>query len=100
MYRMDHAFNRHRYWLKPGADLTRLPSEYFADHIYVTFQDDWTAFRFADAMNWKRLMWANDFPHSDSTWPWSPQLPAKRSDTRRVGKECDRTSRIRGSLYT
>src|SRR3546814_4764233 len=41
MYRMDHAFNRHRYWLKPGADLTRLPSEYFADHIYVTFQDDW-----------------------------------------------------------
>ena len=56
MYRMDHAFNRHRYWLKPGADLTRLPSEYFAEHIYVTFQDDWTAFRFADAMNSKRLI--------------------------------------------
>ena len=25
-------------------------------------------------MNWKRLMWANDFPHSDSTWPHSQQL--------------------------
>src|SRR3546814_7199392 len=74
MYRMDHAFNRHRYWLKPGDDQTRLPSEYFADHIYVTFQDDWTAFHFADAMNWKRLMWANDFPHRASTWPWSQQL--------------------------
>lgn len=79
MYRMDHAFNRHRYWLKPGAELTRLPSEYFADHIYVTFQDDWTAFRFADAMNWKRLMWANDFPHSDSTWPWSQELLDKHT---------------------
>ena len=80
MYRMDHAFNRHRYWLKPGADLQRLPSEYFAEHIYTTFQDDWTAFRFADSMNWKRLMWANDFPHSDSTWPWSQDLLDKHTD--------------------
>ncbi len=79
MYRMDHAFNRHRYWLKPGADLTRLPSEYFAENIYVTFQDDWTAFRFADAMNWRHLMWANDFPHSDSTWPWSQELLDKHA---------------------
>jgi predicted TIM-barrel fold metal-dependent hydrolase len=76
MYRMDHAFNRHRYWLPPGQQLSKKPSEYFAENIYVTFQDDWTAFRFADAMNWKRLMWANDFPHSDSTWPWSQELLA------------------------
>jgi uncharacterized protein len=79
MYRMDHAFKRHRYWLPPGQELTRLPSEQFAEHIYVTFQDDWTAFRFADAMNWRRLMWANDFPHSDSTWPWSQALLAQHA---------------------
>jgi predicted TIM-barrel fold metal-dependent hydrolase len=79
MYRMDHAFKRHRYWLKPGAELRRLPSEYFAEHIYVTFQDDWTAFRFAGDMNWRRLMWANDFPHSDSTWPWSQDLLAQHA---------------------
>jgi predicted TIM-barrel fold metal-dependent hydrolase len=24
--------------------------------------------------NAKRLMWANDFPHSDSTWPWSQDI--------------------------
>jgi predicted TIM-barrel fold metal-dependent hydrolase len=74
MYRMDHAYKRHRYWLPPGQALSKLPSEYFAESIYVTFQDDWTAFRFADAMNWRRLMWANDFPHSDSTWPWSQEM--------------------------
>ena len=74
MYRMDHAFNRHRYWMQPDQELKRLPSEYFAENIYVTFQDDWTAFRQADQMNWRRLMWANDFPHSDSTWPWSQQM--------------------------
>ena len=76
MYRMDHAYKRHRNWLQPGTTLSKLPSEFFAEHIYVTFQDDWTAFRQADDMNWKRLMWANDFPHSDSTWPWSQEMLA------------------------
>lgn len=73
MYRMDHAFKRHRNWLATDA-LEKLPSEYFAEHIYVTFQDDWVAFSQADSMNWRRLMWANDFPHSDSTWPWSQDV--------------------------
>ena len=80
MYRMDHAYNRHRNWLQPGVSLNRLPSEYFAEHIYVTFQDDWTAFSQADQMNWRRLMWANDFPHSDSTWPWSQQMLAEQTE--------------------
>jgi predicted TIM-barrel fold metal-dependent hydrolase len=79
MYRMDHAYKRHRYWLPAGQELTRLPSEWFANNIYTTFQDDWTAFRFADSMNWKRLMWANDFPHSDSTWPWSQEMLAEHT---------------------
>jgi predicted TIM-barrel fold metal-dependent hydrolase len=74
MYRLDHAYKRHRYWLPPGQELSRLPSEYFAENIYVTFQDDWVAFKTADLLNWRRLMWANDFPHSDSTWPWSQEM--------------------------
>jgi predicted TIM-barrel fold metal-dependent hydrolase len=28
-------------------------------------------------MNRERLMWANDFPHSDSTWPWSQEVLAE-----------------------
>jgi predicted TIM-barrel fold metal-dependent hydrolase len=31
MYRMDHAYKRHRYWLAPGQELSKLPSEYFAE---------------------------------------------------------------------
>ena len=79
MYRMDHAYKRHRYWLPAGQELSRLPSEYFAENIYTTFQDDWTAFRFADSMNWHNLLWANDFPHSDSTWPWSQEMLAEHT---------------------
>jgi len=100
MYRMDHAWNRHRNWLAPGVTLERKPSEYFADHIYVTFQDDWTAFRFADDMNWHRLMWANDFPHSDSTWPWSQELLAEHASHLRPEQRrailCDNVAELYG----
>lgn len=73
MYRMDHAYKRHRYWLT-GSKLSKLPSEYFRENIYTTFQDDWVAFQMKDMCNIRRLMWANDFPHSDSTWPWSQDV--------------------------
>ena len=73
MYRMDHAYQRHRHWMR-GRELEKLPSAYFREHIYFTFQDDYTAFKFKDHMNIERMMWANDYPHSDSTWPWSQQV--------------------------
>jgi predicted TIM-barrel fold metal-dependent hydrolase len=100
MYRMDHAYNRHRYWLPPGQELSRLPSEIFAEHIYTTFQDDWTAFAHANSMNWRRLMWANDFPHSDSTWPWSQALldehTANLSDEQCRAILCDNVAELYG----
>ena len=79
MYRMDHAFDRHRFWLPPGQSLSKMPSEYFRENVYMTFQDDWVAFKMKDMCNPRRLMWANDFPHSDSTWPWSQELLAKHT---------------------
>jgi len=78
MYRMDHAYDRHRYWL-PAGTLTKMPSEYFREHVYTTFQDDWVAFQVKDLCNVRRLLWANDFPHSDSTWPDSRALLAKHA---------------------
>jgi predicted TIM-barrel fold metal-dependent hydrolase len=78
MYRADHGYDRHRNWLTAG-ELTRRPSEWFSGNVYCTFQDDWVAFRIADMMNVERLMWANDFPHSDATWPNSQALLAEHA---------------------
>src|SRR5215831_12463782 len=50
MYRMDHAYDRHRYWLPAGA-LSKMPSEYFRENIYTTFQDDWVAFKSTGMLN-------------------------------------------------
>jgi len=68
MYRSDHFFERHGYWME-ARQISRLPSEYIRENIWFTFQDDATAFQSLNMMNPKRLCWASDFPHSDSTWP-------------------------------
>jgi uncharacterized protein len=78
MYRMDHAYKRHRFWMK-APPLRRLPSDYFKDNIYMTFQDDWVAFKTTGMTNPRRLMWASDFPHSDSTWPNSAEVLAEQT---------------------
>ncbi len=100
MYRMDHAYKRHRNWLAKGVNLARLPSEYFSEHIYTTFQDDWVAFKLVNDMNWRRLMWANDFPHSDSTWPWSQEMLAEHTanltEEQRQAILCDNVAELYG----
>jgi len=78
-YRMDHAYERHGLWLGGGKDLEKMPSDYLNDHVWLTFQDDWVAFKVANLMNPKKLVWANDFPHSDATWPWSQELLEKHA---------------------
>jgi uncharacterized protein len=82
MYRMDHFYNRHRFWAKIG-EMSKMPSQFFRDNVYLTFQDDFIAFTTADMMGEKQLMWANDFPHSDSTWPWSQQMLARQTQSLR-----------------
>lgn len=77
-YRMDHAYERHGYWLE-GRGLKKAPSEYINENVYFTFQDDWVAFKNVSEMNPRRLLWANDFPHTDSTWPLSQELLAEHS---------------------
>ena len=90
---MDHAYNRHRHWLT-SPELQRKPSDYFNDHVYVTFQDDWSAFRMAEAglIQPDRLLWANDYPHSDSTWPYSQGMLAEQT----ADLPADTTAKILG----
>lgn len=73
MNRMDHNYTRYRHVLK-GTPLSRLPSDYVMDNVYVTFQDDRTAFGVTHLCNPGRFLWANDYPHGDATWPTSMSL--------------------------
>ncbi|HKV55188.1 MAG TPA: amidohydrolase family protein [Candidatus Binataceae bacterium] len=73
MYRMDYAYSHHRHHIRTEP-LSKAPSEYFRENVYVTFQDDLMAFQLRNFCNVRRLMWANDFPHFDSTWPRSREV--------------------------
>ena len=73
MFRMDTLFERHHKWVPSGV-LSRKPSDYFRDNVYMTFQDDRIAFQCIDMLEVGRLMWACDHPHSDATWPHSQEI--------------------------
>jgi predicted TIM-barrel fold metal-dependent hydrolase len=92
MYRMDHAYKRHRFWLETGT-LSKLPSEYFSNNIYVTFQDDFAATHMTAISPTKRLMWASDFPHNDGTYPNTREVIAKLT----AGMSAEDKTRITGA---
>ncbi|MBT6274354.1 MAG: amidohydrolase [Chromatiales bacterium] len=73
IHRMDHGYEYHRYWMR-AMPLERKPSEYFLEHIYLTFQNDRPALDNKDHLNIRNLLWANDYPHPDSTWPKSQAI--------------------------
>jgi predicted TIM-barrel fold metal-dependent hydrolase len=72
-FRMDHAYNRHRFHL-PTEKLQQMPSTYFDENIYVTFQDDYSVKHVQSGLNMQRVLWASDFPHSDGTYPHSRKV--------------------------
>jgi len=78
MQRMDHGAHNHADdGILPG--LSKKPSEYLRSNVWLTFQDDEVAFKTRHLMSSSRLLWANDFPHGDSTWPRSQELLAKHA---------------------
>jgi predicted TIM-barrel fold metal-dependent hydrolase len=83
---MDNRFRRRA--SGPKARLTRLPSEYIAEHFYYTFITDNYAIRNRHAVGVDRLMWSSDYPHSGSNWPDSwLSIDASFGDTPAVERE-------------
>ncbi len=72
--RLDHAFERHRYWTGSGTRLAMQPSAYFRRQVYLTFMDDKPGIESRAHIGVDNLMWASDYPHPDSTWPHSQQV--------------------------
>ncbi len=63
----------HKYWGRGNLNspLTMFPSEYFYRQFYATFFNDPPARWIFDTWGSSNLMWSNDYPHPNSTWPKS-----------------------------
>jgi predicted TIM-barrel fold metal-dependent hydrolase len=59
--------------------ISRKPSEYVLSNVHFTFQDDKTAYETSAMVDSRCLMWASDFPHTDSTWPHSQDVLAAQT---------------------
>jgi predicted TIM-barrel fold metal-dependent hydrolase len=70
--RIDYQYKQHHTWT--GQDFgDKLPSEVFDEHVLTCFIDDRFGVASRDFLNMDNVMWECDYPHSDSTWPFSPE---------------------------
>ncbi len=51
-----------------------LPSDYWYRNMFVEFMEDEFGIRMRDIIGVDNMMWGNDFPHAESTWPQSRQF--------------------------
>ncbi len=67
---MDEAYKKHHMWVRPK--LKQLPSEYFRQNGFASFQEDPPGLAVARQLRLTdNFLWANDFPHHEGTWPHS-----------------------------
>ena len=70
--RLDFVYRHHKDWT--GQDFgDKLPSEVFLDRVVTCFIDDAVGIENRDRLNLDMITWECDYPHSDSTWPTSPE---------------------------
>ena len=74
--RMDYVFEHHHAWT--GADFGGLrPSDIYRKHIVTCFIDDASGIELRHRVGVDAITWECDYPHSDSTWPHSPEMVTK-----------------------
>jgi predicted TIM-barrel fold metal-dependent hydrolase len=70
--RADYTYQHHKAWTRPELG-GRLPSQIFRDHVITCFIVDNYGVRNLADLNDEMVCWECDYPHSDSTWPHSPE---------------------------
>ncbi|MGH9185946.1 MAG: amidohydrolase family protein [Acidimicrobiales bacterium] len=70
--RIDYVFEHHGAWT--GSDFGgRRPSDLFHERIITCFIDDAAGVEMRHHVGVDMITWECDYPHSDSTWPHSPE---------------------------
>ena len=69
---MDHSYRAHHMWVRPV--IPDLPSEYFRNHCFATFNEEPVGVRMAiDVGLEDNLLWSNDYPHHEGSFPHGQQ---------------------------
>jgi predicted TIM-barrel fold metal-dependent hydrolase len=72
--RIDRHYE-HQRWLHHDEDFGgMLPSELFRQHILACYITDPSGLRLRDRIGTDIIAWECDYPHTDTTWPESPEF--------------------------
>ena len=78
LFQMDYCYTDrplrgdwHRF--SPGV----LPSDFFKQNCFVSFQEDRVGVRVRDTFGVEALMWGSDYPHTESTFPRSREITSE-----------------------
>ena len=72
LWAMDQGYDKHAFWVYPK--LKERPSEYFRRHGHASFQDDPIGIESRRWMGVDSILWGNDYPHLEGTWPHSEEV--------------------------
>jgi predicted TIM-barrel fold metal-dependent hydrolase len=64
-------------WLHHSDDFDKLPSEVFRDHILACYNTDPSGLALRNRIGIDNIAWECDYPHTDTTWPESPEFAWK-----------------------
>jgi predicted TIM-barrel fold metal-dependent hydrolase len=78
----DYYYRRNTKPGHPNTDfaISRLPSEIFEDHIWLTFMDDFVGAQALRHWGGRKCMWSSDYPHPNMTWPNSRAFIGRMMD--------------------
>jgi predicted TIM-barrel fold metal-dependent hydrolase len=75
LWAMDQGYDKHAFWVSPK--LKYKPSEYFHRHGHASFQEDPVGMALRHEVGIHNLLWGNDYPHIEGTWPHSEEVTGR-----------------------
>jgi len=78
MTQADEVYEKHSMWARPQLSLK--PSELIRRQCHATFMYDPVAINNRHITGVETLMWGNDYPHPEGTWPISQEIAEKQFD--------------------
>ena len=74
LQRLDYTLARGSLYDPERNVQKRLPSEYFLDNVFFTFEDDRAGILTTPVYGEDNFMFGNDYPHHVTTWPHSDRV--------------------------
>ncbi len=78
LFQMDYCYTDRPLrgdWIRFKNDA--LPSSFFHQNCFVSFQEDTVGLRVRDVVGVENLLWGSDYPHTESTFPRSREITAE-----------------------